>query len=101
MTTKILTIRVPSPLYATLCRDAGESGVPVSAHVRRLIEREHEVEQIDSLRRELLNRLDGLAGPGSKSGTPGEEVLLLCRAIAAHLNPQLVAQTRAKLNQQN
>lgn len=92
MTTKILTVRVPSPLYTTLCRDAGELGVPVSSHVRRLLEREHEAEQIDSLRRELLGRLDG-----RNTTSQSEEVLLLCRAVAAHLNPHLVAQVRAKL----
>ncbi|MCB5207711.1 hypothetical protein [Methylovorus mays] len=99
MTTKILTLRVPRLLYNTLCRDAGESGISVSAHARRLIEREHEAEQIDDLRRELLGRLDGLAWPDRQIATTGEEVLLLCRAIAAHLNPQLVAQARAKLTQ--
>lgn len=95
MTTKILTVRVPSPLYATLCRDAGELGVPVSSHVRRLLEREHEVEQIDNLRRELLDRLEVLTGRTTTSH--GEEVVLLCRAVAAHLNPQLVAQVRSRL----
>lgn len=34
MTTKILTVRVPSPLYATLCRGPGELGVPVAAHIQ-------------------------------------------------------------------
>ncbi len=92
MTTKILTVRVPSPLYTSLCRDAGELGVPVSSHVRRLLEREHEAAQIDSLRRELLDRFEV---PNTTSQS--EEVLLLCRAVAAHLNPQLVAQVRAKL----
>lgn len=92
MTTKILTVRVPSPLYTTLCRDAGELGVPVSSHVRRLLEREHEAVQIDSLRRELLGRLDG-----RNTTSQSEEVLLLCRAMAAHLSPQLVTQVRAKI----
>lgn len=99
MTTKILTIRVPAPLYAALCCDAGEAGVPVSAHIRRVLEREHQTEQIDGLRRELLARLDHLAGQRLPSSQTGDEVLLLCRGIAAHLHPQLVSQVRAKLAQ--
>lgn len=99
MTTKALTVRVPSSLYATLCRDAGEFGVPVAAHVRRLIERENDAQQIDGLRRELLSRLDHLAGQVARPSAPGDELLLLCRSIAAHLNPQMVAQVRARLAQ--
>jgi uncharacterized membrane protein YccC len=98
MTTKIVTVRVPSPIYATLCRDAGELGVPVFAHIRRLIEREHEAEQITALRQELMARLDQLAQPEKPVASHSDELLLLCRAVAAHLNPQLVAQVRAKLN---
>lgn len=100
MTTKILTIRIPSPVYSGLCTSAAELGVPVSAHVRRLIEQEHQAEQIAQLRTELLARLDRLAvatpaAPAASS--PLDEILLLSRATAAHLNPQLVAQVRARL----
>jgi hypothetical protein len=35
MTTKILTVRVPGPLYSSLCQAAGELGVPISAHCWR------------------------------------------------------------------
>jgi len=97
MTTKILTVRVPSPIYATLCKDAGELGVPVSAHIRRLIEREHQAEQLTALHDKLLGRIDRLAQATTQSAPAHEEILLLCRAIAAHLNPQLVAQVRTKL----
>ena len=99
MTTKILTVRVPSPLYANLCQAAGELGVPISAHVRRLVERENDALQLASLREELLARLDRLAVPELPAVAPSgqAEMLLLCRAVAAHLNPQLVAQVRAKL----
>lgn len=99
MTTKILTVRVPSPLYASLCQAAGELGVPISAHVRRQLERENDALQLAALRDELLSRLDRLAVPGlPPAASPSSaEVLLLCRAVAAHLNPQLVAQVRAKL----
>lgn len=100
MTTKILTVRVPSLVYAALCRDAGEIGVPVSAHIRRLIERENDAQQLDAVRRELLTRLDGLAAQRLQPNASNDELLLLCRAVAAHLNPQLVAQVRAKLAQQ-
>ena len=104
MTTKILTIRVPTPIYSTLCTSAAELGVPVSAHVRRLIEHEHHAEQIGQLRHELLAKLEQLTLQPTNNAAPTlglEEVLLLSRAIAAHLNPQLVAQVRAKLiNQQ-
>lgn len=100
MTTKVLTVRVPSPVYAALCRVAGEIGVPVSAHIRRLIERENDAQQLDALRRELLARLDGLAVQRPQANVNHDELLLLCRAVAAHLNPQLVAQVRAKLAQQ-
>jgi hypothetical protein len=95
MTTKILTVRVPAALYASLCRAAGELGVPISAHVRRQLERENDALQLAALREELLARLDGLTLPVASSGNT--EILLLCRAVAAHLNPQLVAQVRAKL----
>ncbi len=99
MTTKILTVRVPSPLYASLSQAAGELGVLISAHLRRLLERESDAQQLTALRDELLARLDRLAAPSlSPAASPsGAEVLLLCRAVAAHLNPQLVAQVRAKL----
>lgn len=98
MTTKILTVRVPSPLYASLCQAAGELGVPISAHVRRQLERENDALQLAALREELLARLDHLAVPSLPAASPSSaEVLLLCRAVAAHLNPQLVAQVRAKL----
>jgi hypothetical protein len=100
MTTKILTVRLPSPVYSELCTNAAELGVPVSAHVRRLIEQEHQAEQVSQLRTELLDRLDKmvLAAPQPAAPSPAmDEILLLSRATAAHLNPQLVAQVRAKL----
>lgn len=100
MTTRILTVRIPAPVYSELCTNAAELGVPVSAHVRRLIEQEHQATQISLLRNELLARLDNLslAAPTSARPCPVlDEILLLSRATAAHLNPQLVAQVRAKL----
>jgi hypothetical protein len=104
MTTKILTIRIPAPVYSGLCTTAAELGVPISAHVRRLIETEHQAEQVSQLRTELLTKLDHLALSAPVVPTSSvalDEMLLLNRAIAAHLNPQLVAQVRAKLaNQQ-
>lgn len=103
MTTKILTIRVPAPIYSELCSYAAELGVPVSAHVRRLIEQEHQAEQVQQLRTELLDRLDKMVPAAPQTGTPSpamDEILLLSRATAAHLNPQLVAQVRAKLSAQ-
>jgi hypothetical protein len=100
MTTKILTVRVPSLLYAALCQDAGEIGVAVSAHIRRLLERENDAQQIDAFRRELFSRIDNLAGQRITASQANDEVLMLCRAIAAHLNPQLVTQVRARFAQQ-
>ena len=100
MTTKILTVRIPAPVYSELCTSAAELGVPISAHVRRLIEQEHQAEQLALLRSELLARLDRLmpAAPTSHAPSPAlDEILLLSRATAAHLNPQLVAQVRARL----
>ena len=103
MTTKILTTRIPVALYSALCRDAGELGIPVAAYVRRLVEREHEASQISNLRHELLARLDQLVQQHQQPRTTDREfrneVLLLCRAIAAHLNPQLVAQVHARISQ--
>ena len=99
MTTKILTVRVPSWLYTSLCDAAGEAGVPVSAHVRRQLERENDALQLSALRGELLSRLDmmALASAPVAAAASDAEVLLLCRAVAAHLNPQMVVQVRAKL----
>lgn len=98
MTTKVLTIRVPTTLYSNLCTDAAELGTSVSSHVRHLIAQEHDAEQLAQLRRELLAKLDGLASMQStKTSAALTEVLLLSRVTAAHLNPQLVAQVRAKL----
>ena len=100
MTTKILTIRVPAPVYSGLCSAAAECGVPVSAYVRRLIEQEHQAEQVTQLRTELLARLDRMTPTTAPAPVPSpalDETLLLSRAIAAHLNPQLVAQVRARL----
>lgn len=104
MTTKILTIRIPVQVYSDLCTNAAQLGVPVSAHVRRLIEQEHEAAQFEHLRSELLAKLDHLIATMPTSPLPSlalDEILLLSRATASHLNPQLVAQVRAKLaNQQ-
>lgn len=103
MTTKILTIRIPAPVYSELCTSAAELGVPVSAHIRRLIEQEHQAEQLGNLRMELLVRLDRLTSTAPAVPAQSlalEEILLLTRATAAHLNPQLVAQVRAKLSGQ-
>lgn len=100
MTTKILTIRVPAPVYSELCTNAAQLGVPISAHVRRLIEQEHQAEQVTQLRTELLDRLDKMILAALQTAAPSpvmDEILLLSRATAAHLNPQLVAQVRAKL----
>jgi hypothetical protein len=97
MTTKILTVRVPRTLYSLFCEDASAIGVPVSAHVRRLLERESDADQIAILRRELLESIDNLARQGSAPVKDFEEILLLCRAIASHANPQLVSQVRAQL----
>ncbi|MDA8384315.1 MAG: hypothetical protein M0037_14905, partial [Betaproteobacteria bacterium] len=63
--------------------------------------REIDAQQIDTLRRELLSRIDDLAGKRMAPFPASEETLHLCRAVAAHLNPQLVAQVRAKLAQQS
>lgn len=103
MTTKILTLRVPAQVYSALCTSAAELGVPVSAHVRRLIEQENQADQVANLRTELLARLDCLTIPAPAAPAPSpalEEILLLSRATAAHLSPQLVAQVRAKLTGQ-
>ena len=99
MTTKILTVRIPSSLYTSLCEAAGEAGMPISAHVRRQLERENDALQLAALRGELLSRLDMLAlASAPVAVTSGHaEMLLLCRAVAAHLNPQMVVQVRAKL----
>lgn len=98
MTTKILTIRVPAPVYSGLCASAAECGVPVSAHVRRLIEQEHQAEQVSQLRTELLAKLDRMTPTSATVPSLAlNEILLLTRATAAHLNPQLVSQVRAKL----
>ena len=100
MTTKILTVRIPASVYSELCTSAAELGVSVSAHVRRLIEQEHRGEQVAQLRTELLARLDSLSFAPPTAPAPSlalDEILLLSRATAAHLNPQLVAQVRAKL----
>jgi len=99
MTTKVLTVRVPAPLYSAISQAAGELGIPVAAHVRGLLERQNDAQQLAALRAELLQKLDRLAAPSPSAATtaPGAEMLLLCRAIAAHVNPQLVTQVRAKL----
>ena len=99
MTTKILTVRVPSSLYTSLCDAAGEAGMPISAYVRRQLERENDGLQLAALRVELLARLDSFALASAPVAATAHhaEVLLLCRAVAAHLNPQMVVQVRAKL----
>jgi hypothetical protein len=100
MTTKILTFRVPLPTYSALCASAAELGIPISNHIRRLIEQEHQADQVTQLRLELLNRLDHMTLTSPllpQQSTEINEILLLSRATASHLNPQLVAQVRAKL----
>lgn len=100
MTSKILTFRISASVYSNLCTSAAELGIPVSAHVRQLIEQQHQAEKLANLGKELLARLDriALAQPSPSGTSPKvEEILYLSRATAAHLNPQLVAQVRAKL----
>lgn len=94
-----MTVRIPAGTYSELCKCAAELGVSLSAHVKRLIEQEHRSEQVTLLRTELLSRLSKMGGVAPASTSETQEILLLCRAIAAHVNPQLVAQVRAKLNQ--
>lgn len=103
MSTKILTFRIPVSVYSSLCISAAELGVSVSAHVRRLVEQEHQAEQIREIRRELINRLDQLIlAHGKTTGAfqNFEEILMLSRATASHLNPQLVTFVRAQLANQ-
>lgn len=95
MTTKTLTVRIPVPVYSNLCQEAGELGVPLASHVRRLLERESEMHHIEQLHQEILAKVAAL-GPAAATEAPAE-LLHLARAIAAHLNPQLVAQVQAKL----
>jgi len=74
--------------------------MPVAAHVRRLIEREHQAEQVALLRTEMVNRLDKIAMSKTlpiSSNASIDEILLLNRAIASHLSPQMVSQVRATL----
>lgn len=100
MTTKILTVRIPVPVYSELCTSAAELGVPVSAHVRRLIEQEHQAQQLAQVRTELLAKLDSMASAAPATSAPSPvllEIVLLCRAVAAHLSPQMVSHVRAKL----
>jgi hypothetical protein len=101
MTTKILTFRVPAPIYSDLCASAAELGIPLSAHIRNLIEQEQQANQVSMLRVELMAKLESLSvsiRPQSQvSPVLLEELLLLTRGTAAHLSPQLVAQVKAKL----
>lgn len=100
MTTKILTFRVPVPIYSSLCSCAAEKGVSVSAYIRRLLEEQHQADQVNQLRLELLARFESLISalvPSQAPNSENEEILLLSRAIAAHLSPQLVSQVRARL----
>ena len=97
MTTKILTVRIPAPLYSAICTSAAEQGVPIAVHVRRLIEQQQQATQIEQLRYELLNKFDRLAPTTLIASQEMMETLLLARAIAAHLNPQLVSHVRAKI----
>lgn len=100
MTTKILTVRIPLSLYSSLCSSAAEFGVPVSAHVRRVLENENQGEQAAQLQKEVLSRLDQMNLPPSSYSAQSlmlDELLLLNRAIAAHLHPQLVSRVQSKL----
>ena len=100
MTTKILTLRVSTPIYSTLCKNAGEKGMPIAAYVRQLVERKNSTDQFDQMQKEILDRLDTVITHIRTKPAAGPELLLLCRGIAAHISPQLVAQVRAKLAQQ-
>ena len=99
MTTKIITLRVPSTTYSYLCATAAELGVSVSAHIRRVVERESDSQQVGQLRAELLTKLGELSSASAAAPAEMTEILLLSRAIAAHCNPQIVSQVRAKLAQ--
>ena len=83
MTTKILTVRIPSPLYAAICQQAAETGVPVSAYVRRMVEQEHQAQQVTELRNELLSKLDSLAN----SVYDASSGILSCRYICTFVIP--------------
>ena len=98
---KVLTIRIPVSVYSSLCNQAGESGVTVSAHARRLIEKEHDAESILDLRDELISKIEGLM-PSTKQANDKLEVfemLLLLRELAADRNPQILQRVRMKVNE--
>lgn len=101
MTTKIMTVRLPLRLYSELCSAAGEAGIPISTHIRQLVEREHRSDAMENMRNELLQKLDGLSVGHGKTSSDGMlmEILLLARAIAADRNPQLIRQVNASLAQ--
>ncbi len=102
MTTKILTIRLPAPFYSDLCKQAAELGLSISSHVRHVLQEAHDANALNRLREDVLARLNDIGASRSQAPhTQSEivEILLLCRALAADRNPQIVAQVKVRLQQ--
>lgn len=102
MTSKTLTIRMPVGLYGYVCDKAGEIGMPNSTFVRTCIEKEHDVNALESFRSELLHKFEELRSgivqrPSSEDNSI--EILYLLRALVADRNPQLIQQVQARLVQ--
>jgi predicted DNA-binding protein len=103
MTTKTLTIRLPSSLYSNVCDIAGEIGIPISTFVRSCIEKEHDANVMENFRSELLLKLEEICGtiqsPSNEDKQISTEILFLLRALVADRNPQLIQQVQARLGQ--
>ena len=95
MASKIITLRLPRTTYELLAKAAAVAGLPLSVYVRGRIDSAELSANIELLRSAVLNAVSESAPrPG---GQTGPELLLLARAIAAHLNPRIPQEVAARL----
>lgn len=97
MTSKTLTFRVPVKVHQRLAEQAAQEGLHLSSYLRRVLQRDHDVANLELIRLELLAKLEHYFNTPLINKCDQTEVLHLVRAIANYLSPQLTAQVKSRL----
>ena len=97
MASKIVTLRLPKSTYNILSSAAAVAGLPLSVFVRSKIDRAEVAASLDNLTAEIQKVAANHRAPSQVTRSREREILLLLRAAAAHLNPQIPSAVAAKL----
>ena len=97
MASKIVTLRLPKTTYDILSSAAAVAGLPLSVFVRSKIDRAEVAASLDNLTAEVQKVAADHRTPPQVTRSQEREILLLLRATAAHLNPQIPSTVAAKL----